>query len=472
MNEVDREKLEREWVRDEQKRTSILLVLVLFLITAIVWLLRHLDNFFGWMPVPSQRVLGPLLVVLVVEMLLLGLVGIGRALWRKQKTGRFTCSYAEGVEQWRTKFQAYGPGKPFWPQSSYWLGPAYLILLLITFLILVLAVNKALWDLGCLPTPAIWFAAAILLAVSALLLFFPVHFVYRTLRRKVKTGSFLPTEEEMRQQYRRIFSRSCSMNSRPGMQILNTNLSCLAASIYAASPFIHYLRHRTIDFSGIFSSIGLSLAWGVMALFWIRQGFKSSACAASSPMRAILTAADILPPTQESDEQKPPMKRRVRLAWLFLPWITVLLVLGIIVFRNMHPDPVLYPPAAQAHADLAAALRTAPAAHKRILLDFGESSCGDCQAMDRFLHDPVNRALIDAHFIVVFINTDYQKPRNYDTANEDLARQYAVPLDKGIPALAVLGADGKLIFSQQNGEFEDMRHLHSSDLTAFLERWR
>jgi hypothetical protein len=35
-----------------------------------------------------------------------------------------------------------------------------------------------------------------------------------------------------------------------------------------------------------------------------------------------------------------------------------------------------------------------------------------------------------------------------------------------------LSDKGELIYSQPNGEFEGMRHLKSSDLTAFLQRWK
>jgi len=38
--------------------------------------------------------------------------------------------------------------------------------------------------------------------------------------------------------------------------------------------------------------------------------------------------------------------------------------------------------------------------------------------------------------------------------------------------LAVLDEKGELIFSQKNGEFADMRHLKSADLTNFLLRWK
>ena len=41
------------------------------------------------------------------------------------------------------------------------------------------------------------------------------------------------------------------------------------------------------------------------------------------------------------------------------------------VSRAIYPDP------AQAPADLAAALKTAAASHKRIVLDFGGNWCGD-----------------------------------------------------------------------------------------------
>ena len=50
--------------------------------------------------------------------------------------------------------------------------------------------------------------------------------------------------------------------------------------------------------------------------------------------------------------------------------------------RDIYPDP------AQAKADLAAALKTAAATHKRILLDFGGNWCGDCQVLDIYFHDP------------------------------------------------------------------------------------
>ncbi|MGC9157503.1 MAG: thioredoxin family protein [Terracidiphilus sp.] len=128
--------------------------------------------------------------------------------------------------------------------------------------------------------------------------------------------------------------------------------------------------------------------------------------------------------------------------------------------RPIYPDPAV------ARADLAAALRTAAATHKRVLLDFGGNWCPDCKVLDIYFHDAVNRPILEANFVLVDVNVGRMD------ANLDLARRYGVPLAKGVPALAVLGDRGRLLYSQQGGEFEDMRHLQSSALTEFLLRWK
>jgi thiol:disulfide interchange protein len=128
--------------------------------------------------------------------------------------------------------------------------------------------------------------------------------------------------------------------------------------------------------------------------------------------------------------------------------------------RTIYPDPT------QARADLDAALKIAAHTHKRILLDFGGNWCPDCQVLDLYFHDPTNQPLLDANFILVDVNIGHMD------ANQDLARQYGIPLHKGVPALAVLSEKGLLLHSQQAGEFESMRNLRSSALTEFLLRWK
>ena len=130
--------------------------------------------------------------------------------------------------------------------------------------------------------------------------------------------------------------------------------------------------------------------------------------------------------------------------------------------REIYPDP------SQAKADLAAALKTAAAQHKRVLLDFGGNWCGDCQVLDIYFHDPSNLQILNANFVLVHINIGHD---GIDT-NFDIAQRYGVPLQKGVPALAVLDEHGKLLYSQKQGEFEAMRRMQSSSVTSFLVQWR
>ena len=128
--------------------------------------------------------------------------------------------------------------------------------------------------------------------------------------------------------------------------------------------------------------------------------------------------------------------------------------------RDIYPDP------SQAKADLAAALKTAAATHKRILLDFGGNWCGDCQVLDLYFHDPRNRPILEANFVLVHINIGHMD------ANTDIAETYQIPLKRGVPALAVLSEKGTLLYSQKSGEFESMRNLESTALTTFLVQWK
>jgi thiol:disulfide interchange protein len=128
--------------------------------------------------------------------------------------------------------------------------------------------------------------------------------------------------------------------------------------------------------------------------------------------------------------------------------------------HDIYPDP------AQAKVDLAAALKTAAATHKRILLDFGGNWCGDCQVLDIYMHDPSNRPILDANFVLVHVNIGHKDE------NLDLARKYQVPVADGVPAMAVLSEKGALLNSQRNGQFKSMRTMSSSAVTSFLVQWK
>jgi thiol:disulfide interchange protein len=128
--------------------------------------------------------------------------------------------------------------------------------------------------------------------------------------------------------------------------------------------------------------------------------------------------------------------------------------------RDIYPDP------GQAKADLAAALKTAASTHRRVLLDFGGNWCGDCIVLDMYMHNEENRPILDANYVLVHINIGRMDE------NLEVAKQYRVPIEKGVPALAVLTDKGKLLYSQENGQFEAMRRMDPSSVTQFLVQWK
>jgi len=127
----------------------------------------------------------------------------------------------------------------------------------------------------------------------------------------------------------------------------------------------------------------------------------------------------------------------------------------------------IYPASADAHAEIKAAEEKAAKEHKRLLLVFGANWCFDCHVLDLAFQRPEFSSLIAANYEVVHVDLGPEEQKN-----PDLVQQYEIPLDKGIPALAVAESDGKLVVSQKNGEFEDARGLTPDVLLEFLNKWK
>jgi thiol:disulfide interchange protein len=126
----------------------------------------------------------------------------------------------------------------------------------------------------------------------------------------------------------------------------------------------------------------------------------------------------------------------------------------------------IYSETANPTADIAAALKKARAENKRVLLDFGGDWCGDCQVLDIYFHQSPSAELLAKYFVVVHVYIG-QMDRNLD-----VPKKYEVPITNGVPALAVLDAHGKLLYSQQTGQFENMRNMSAGSVTAFLNQWK
>jgi len=129
-----------------------------------------------------------------------------------------------------------------------------------------------------------------------------------------------------------------------------------------------------------------------------------------------------------------------------------------------NPNPQLYKTDANATQDIRRALALAAKQHKNLLLDFGGNWCIDCHVLENAFHQPRIAPLLNDNYIVVHVDVG-----KYDK-NLDLAKKYHVNLEKGVPSLAVLDSQGKVLYG--TSDFERARMMSEDDVIQFLDKWR
>jgi thioredoxin-related protein len=133
----------------------------------------------------------------------------------------------------------------------------------------------------------------------------------------------------------------------------------------------------------------------------------------------------------------------------------------------LHRNPNLYDKDADAKVEIQEAVAKTKKNHERVILVFGANWCYDCHVLDQAFHQADIAPLLQKNFLVVHVDIGDDGKKNHDVAAE-----YKVPLEKGVPALAILGADGNLLYSQENGEWESTRSMDPEDVLAFLNKWK
>ncbi|MGA2186198.1 MAG: thioredoxin family protein [Bryobacteraceae bacterium] len=131
------------------------------------------------------------------------------------------------------------------------------------------------------------------------------------------------------------------------------------------------------------------------------------------------------------------------------------------------PNTSLYSDPSEAQAELKAASDRAARENKRVLVVFGANWCYDCHVLDHTFHSKAFAPLVDASYVVVHVNIGEE-----GKDNNDLAARLGVALDRGVPSLAVLDPDGKVVVAQKGGEFESTAKIGPEDVRAFLEKWK
>jgi protein disulfide-isomerase len=129
-----------------------------------------------------------------------------------------------------------------------------------------------------------------------------------------------------------------------------------------------------------------------------------------------------------------------------------------------HAAAALYNEAADAKAEIRAALDAASKAKVPVLVVFGANWCGDCKVLDMAFKTGASAPLIQKNFKVVKVNVG-----RFDR-NVDIAEAYGVPLKSGIPAVAVLSARGEVLYATRGGELADARNMGDKAIYEFFAK--
>jgi thioredoxin 1 len=101
---------------------------------------------------------------------------------------------------------------------------------------------------------------------------------------------------------------------------------------------------------------------------------------------------------------------------------------------------------------------------KRVAVIFGAAWCPDSGALDSALDHELVRPLVEPAFEVVKVDVG-----NRDK-NLDLADELGLDPRHGIPALAILEADGTLVASLADGELANARAMTPLEIASLFHR--
>ena len=128
--------------------------------------------------------------------------------------------------------------------------------------------------------------------------------------------------------------------------------------------------------------------------------------------------------------------------------------------------PKLYNPAADARADIAAAVKQASAQHKNVLLQIGGNWCVWCLRFnDLVTKDADLSKYLADNYVVLHVNWS---PEN---KNEQVLASLGYPQRFGFPVFVVLDQQGNRLHTQNSGYLEEGKGHSKDKVMEFLQGW-
>ena len=142
--------------------------------------------------------------------------------------------------------------------------------------------------------------------------------------------------------------------------------------------------------------------------------------------------------------------------------LNILLFVILAAVTNAADRP--YNETADAKLDIKQALTQAATAKIPVIVVFGANWCGDCRALDTAMKTGATAPLLSRDFKIVKINVG-----QFDK-NVDIAKSYGVPLEKGIPAVAIISTNNEVLYATRAGELADARKMGDNGIYEFFKR--
>ena len=119
---------------------------------------------------------------------------------------------------------------------------------------------------------------------------------------------------------------------------------------------------------------------------------------------------------------------------------------------------------ADAKLEIRQALTRAATAKTPVIVVFGANWCGDCKMLDSAMKNGASAPLLSRDFKIVKVNVG-----RFDK-NLEVAKFYGVPLDKGIPAVAILSTMNEVLYATREGELADARKMGDKGIYEFFKK--
>ena len=144
--------------------------------------------------------------------------------------------------------------------------------------------------------------------------------------------------------------------------------------------------------------------------------------------------------------------------------LSTLVLAGWVFTQNAAAADTPYNETANAKLEIKQALTRATDTHTSVIVVFGANWCPDCRALDRAMKNGACASLMAGDFQIVNVSVG-----RFDR-NRDLAESYGVPLSRGIPAVAILSSQNKVLYVTREGELANARDMGDKGIYEFFKR--